>query len=309
MIGGGRSQAAPRRATPAAMASGRTAGRPRGRTRRRLPRPRPRLIAALLAVVLIGGGAWLWLRNSSLVAVRHVTITGVVGPDADQIRSALTGAARGMTTLDVKLAALRTAVKPFPVVKHLTVSTSFPHAMRITVSEQVPVAEISADGRQMAVSADGTLLRDAAPTGSLPTISVPVFPGGTHVGGAAASEVSLLAAAPYALLGKVSQVSSASGHGLAATLRNGPVIYFGDASQLGAKWAAATAVLASSGSAGASYIDVTVASRPVAGTGPDTAANSSAGAGSTAGGTGTAPSSGTGTAPASGAGTGTTGGG
>jgi len=40
-------------------------------------------------------------------------------------------------------------------------------------------------------------------------------------------------------------------------------------------WAAAAAVLADSGSAGADYIDVTVASRPAAGAGSDTASGSS----------------------------------
>lgn len=300
MIGSGRSQAAPRRRASATMPGRRAAGRARP-IHRRLPRPRPRLIAALLVGVLLAGGGWLWLRNSSLVAVRQVTVTGVSGPDAGQIRSALTGAARGMTTLDVKFAALRTAIRPYPVVKHLTVSTSFPHAMTIDVAEQVPVAEIAAGGRQIPVSADGTLLHDAGSTGSLPTIAVSVLPGGTHIDGSTAPEVRLLGAAPYALLAKVAQVSSDPTRGLVATLRNGPKVYFGDASDLGAKWAAAVAVLASSSSAGADYIDVTDASRPAAGAGADSGSGTSTASGSGAtGGTGTAPSSG---------GTGTTGGG
>ncbi len=301
MIGLGRSQAAPRRRTARATPGGRDTGRTRaGRTRtrrRRLPRPGLKLIAALLAVVLVAGGGWLWLRTSSLVGVRQVTITGVSGPDAAAIRSALTGAARGMTTLDVKLSALHTAVRPYPVVKHLTVSTSFPHTMRIQVAEQVPVAEVSAGGRQIAVAADGTLLHDAASTGPLPTISAPVFPGGTEVDRGLRPEVRLLAAAPYALLGKVGQVSTDSVHGLVAALRNGPRIYFGDASNLAAKWAAAAAVLASSTSAGASYIDVTDPSRPAAGAGTDSGTSTSAGAtsgGSATGATG-ATASGTGT--------------
>jgi cell division protein FtsQ len=272
--------------------------------RRRLRRPRwlgPRFIGALLVVVILAGGAWLWVRNSSLVAVRQVTITGVSGPDAGRIRSALTGAARGMTTLDVKFGALQTAVKPYPVVKHLTVSTSFPHAMRIDVAEQVPVAEIAAGGRQIAVSADGTLLRDAAPSGPLPSIPVSVFPGGTHIDRSVAPQVRLLAAAPYPLLAKVAQVSSDSTHGLVAALRNGPKLYFGDATDLSAKWSAATAVLASSSSAGAAYIDLSDASRPAAGPGTDSGSSASTSSGSTAsGGTATASNP---------TGTGTTGGG
>lgn len=228
-----------------------------------------------MLVVLIAGGAWLWLRNSSLVAVRHVTITGVSGPDAAQIRIALAGAARGMTSLNVKMSTLQTAVEPYPVVKHLQVSTSFPHGMRIRVIEQVPVAEISADGRQVAVSADGTLLHDAPATGQLPTISISVYPGGTHVDGTVLSEVRLLAAAPYPLLAKVAQVLRDPTHGLVADLRNGPRVYFGDATSLSAKWASTTAVLASSSSDAAGYIDVSNASRPVAGAGAASGSSSS----------------------------------
>ena len=48
----------------------------------RLPRPPLRATAAFLCVLGVFGGAWLWLRDSSLVAVARVTVTGVSGPDA-----------------------------------------------------------------------------------------------------------------------------------------------------------------------------------------------------------------------------------
>src|ERR1700744_4620653 len=134
---------------------------PRRRLLRRLPRPGLRVLGAVLALLAIAAGGWVWLRNSSLVAVQRVTIVGVSGREADGDRAALSSAAHNMTTLDVKMAALRTAVAPYPVVKHLHVSTSFPHAMRIEVSEQVPVAIVSAGGVQGAGGSDGTLLRGA----------------------------------------------------------------------------------------------------------------------------------------------------
>ena len=179
-----------------------------------------------------------------------------------------------MTTLDVKMSALRTAVAPYPVVKHLRVSTNFPHRMRIEVVEQVPVAMISAGGLRVPVSADGTLLRGISASGSLPTISLPVSPGGTRVTGSTLQVVQLLAAAPYQLLAKVSQASESGTHGLRGAAAQRPQLYFGSDDDLGAKWAAAAAVLADSGSAGADYIDVTVASRPAAGAGSDTASSS-----------------------------------
>ena len=48
------------------------------------------------------------------------------------------------------------------------------------------------------------------------------------------------------------------------TLRNGPLVYFGDNSLPHAKWDSAAAVLASPTSRGASYIDVSLPGRPAA---------------------------------------------
>jgi hypothetical protein len=119
------------------------------------------------------------------------------------------------------------------------------------------------------VAGDGTLLHDAVAHVTLPTISLQVVPGGTHVTGYARTEVALLAAAPYALLSKVETVTDGPGHGLVAKLRNGPSVYFGDSTGLGAKWTAAAEVLADSRSAAAAYVDVTDPSRPAAGAGGD----------------------------------------
>ncbi len=231
------------------------------------------LIGSLVVLALLAGGGYLWLRNSSLVAVRKVQVAGVSGPNARQIRGALIEAARTMTTLDVNVGQLRTAVEPYPDVKHLEVSTQFPHGMTIRVVEQVPVAVLIEAGRRVGVAGDGTLLRDASLTSTLPTIPVQVPPGGPRLTGYLLTEVQLLAAAPYDMLAKVGGVSDGPAHGLVAELRNGPSIYFGDPNQLAAKWTAAIVVLANSGSASADYIDVTDPNRPAAGAGSDSNAS------------------------------------
>jgi cell division protein FtsQ len=229
---------------------------------------RLRVALAVLALVAVLGGGYIWLRDSSLVAVRRVTIVGVAGADADQIRSALTLAARNMTTLDVHLGQLRTSVAPYSVVKDLRVSTQFPHGMRIRVLEQLPVGALVAGGRAVPVTGDGTLLRDVS-AGSLPEVPVRLLPGGSEVtDGATLGALAVLAAAPPRILPRVAQVTRSSDHGFVAQLRSGPSIYFGDDSVLAAKWVAATEVLAAPGSAGASYIDVTDPSRPAAGASP-----------------------------------------
>jgi len=72
------------------------------------------VLATLLGVGVLFVGAWFWLRDSSLVAVDRVSVSGQSGPDAGPIRSALISAARNMTTLDVRIDQLRAAVYPFP---------------------------------------------------------------------------------------------------------------------------------------------------------------------------------------------------
>lgn len=230
-------------------------------------RPGPRALVVILVVLLAAGGMWLWLRNSSLVSVDRVTVTGVSGPEAGAIRAALVTAARGMTTLHVDEAQFRAALAPYPEVKSFKVSAELPHGLLIRVFEQLAVAQVALGDRMEAVSADGTLLGSAR-TAGLPRIVLSVAPGGTRLNDPAALRaVEVLAAAPEALFRQVTQVRTEPGHGLVASLRNGPVIYLGDAGRLDAKWLAAAAVLAAPGAAGAAYIDVTDPGRPAAGAG------------------------------------------
>ena len=241
----------------------------RARARARGTRIGPRGLAVIVAVLAILAGGFVWLRQSSLVAVQNVTITGVAGPDAEHIRAALRESAETMTTLAVSDATLKRAVAGYPVVRGLAVSTHFPHGLSIDVSEQVAVALVSADGTRTEVSANGTLLRKAAPSAALPQIATALAPTGSRVSGAAAHEVALLADAPYAMLARIATAGTSATLGLTVTLRNGPAIYFGNDDQLAAKWRAAIAALADSNSAGADYIDVTDPGRPAAGTGSD----------------------------------------
>lgn len=238
------------------------------------------LAAVVVAAVLLVGG-WLWLRDSSLVAVKRVTVVGASGPEAAQIRSALTAASRDMTTLDVQMSKLHRAVSRYPVVKDLDVSTQFPHGMKIRVVEQIPVAVIAAGGRRVAVAGDGTLLRDVRASPSLAQVAVRALPGGSRLKNPEAlAAVTVLGAAPYQLLAHVTAVTQNPAHGVVVELRQGPSLYFGDPTLLSSKWTAAAGVLADSGSAGASYIDVVDPERPAAGTpaaaGPSSAAAATA---------------------------------
>jgi cell division protein FtsQ len=233
---------------------------PRGATARRLG-------IALAALVLLGGG-WLWLRHSPLVSVEHVQITGVRGPDAADIDAALSAAARRMGTLDVNVGSLRAAVAPFRVVRDLSVSTSFPHGLRIRVVEQPPVAALTVAGVRTAVAADGVVLGPGLLSASLPALAAASSPlsSGRVQDATVRSELSVLGAAPPMLLGWVERVYTTGHEGLTVAMRGGLLLYFGDATRPHAKWLSAARVLADPSSAGATYVDVRAPERPAAGT-------------------------------------------
>jgi cell division protein FtsQ len=227
-------------------------------------RPPARAVVACAGVLALLGGAWLWLRDSSLVAVRQVDVTGLSGSEAPRVRAALQEAARDMTTLHVRSGQLKTAVAPFPAVQSIEAHADFPHRLRVVIHEHVAVAALAAGNDRVAVAADGTLLRGSA-TGGLPVIAVGATPGGDTVSDRSAGRaIALLAAAPAALRAKVLRVY-AGPRGLTAPLGNGPVLFFGGPERLRAKWTAAARVLADRSSAGATYLDVRLPERPAAG--------------------------------------------
>ena len=232
------------------------------------PRLRLALLVAILSTLLLTFG-WLWLRHSSLVAVRHVQVTGAQGPDAQAIESALVGAARHMSTLDVHPAALRAAVAPFPIVRGLQVNTDFPHGLRIRVIEQPPVAALVAAGARNAVAADGMVLGPALLSASLPTLpggAVP--PAGQRVRSQSLLAVlAVIGAAPAALAQDLARAYNGP-MGLTLVLRRNLLAYFGDDSRPDAKWLSLARVLADPSSAGASYVDVRLPERPAAGFAP-----------------------------------------
>jgi cell division protein FtsQ len=235
-----------------------------------LPRVRavprlPRAAVWVLALIALLAAAGLWLRDSSLVAVQRVSVTGLSGPEAGRVSALLENAARDMTTLHVRVDQLRAVLAPYPVVKDVRVSTDFPHGLRIRVIENTPVAAVLADGATTPVDGDGHLLRGAAAR-VLPVVPMRVAPGGQRVADRTALRaIVALAAAPPALRDRVVRAATTPEGGLTLDLRNGPDLRFGGADRLAAKWAAAAAVLGNPDAAGATYLDLRYPERPAAG--------------------------------------------
>jgi cell division protein FtsQ len=156
-------------------------------------------------------------------------------------------------------------VRPFPVVKAVSAHADFPHTLRIAVTENVPVAAVLVDGTKIPVAGDGRLLRGADQR-ELPVVPMRVTPGGDRVADRdALHAIALLAAAPVALRERATVAGTTQEGGLTVALRAGPELRFGAVDRLKAKWAAAAAVLADKGSAGARYLDLRYPERPAAG--------------------------------------------
>jgi cell division protein FtsQ len=229
-----------------------------------LHRRRTRVILGIVVTVALLAPLGMWLRTSSLVRVENVRVAGIEGRQAAAVRGALTEAALDMSVLDVKRDALLAAVEPYPVVRSLRTTTDFPHGLTITVNAYEPVAALKSGERLTPVAADGTILRGSTTRG-LATVGVRTTPAGNHVGDTQTLRaIRLLASAPAALRSRVARVYR--GHrGLAATLENGPKLYFGGTTRFAAKWGAAAQVLSHRTSKGAAYVDLRIPERPVAG--------------------------------------------
>jgi hypothetical protein len=157
-------------------------------------------------------------------------------------------------------------VAPFRIVRGLQATPQIPHGLRIRVVEQLPVAAMLVGGERTAVAADGVVLGPALLSGSLPSVSIGSGAGlGRHVRGASLLGALTLLGATPAPLGKAVATVFSGPYGLTVAMRDGLLVYFGDATRPHAKWLSLARVLADPSSSDASYIDVRVPERPAAG--------------------------------------------
>lgn len=216
----------------------------------------------MVAVLALAGAGWMWVRDSDLVAVRDVHVTGVTASDAAQVRAALESAALEMTTLHVRHDALRAVAANHPAVVDLAVSTDFPHAMTIKVTERRAVATLSGN---VPVTGDGVVLRGLTADDRLPRLKVKDAAVGSRLTDRRAlAALTIAGAAPKPLLKRAERVKLVD-HGVVVKLRNGPELVFGTAADAKRKWAAAARVLAETSAAGATYLDLRIPGRVAAG--------------------------------------------
>jgi cell division protein FtsQ len=221
---------------------------------------------AAIAAVTLAVGYFAWFRDSSLVAVRDVTVRGLSGSDAAPAVAALTRAAEGMTTLHVDQGRLEAVASAFPEVASVSAHPSFPHGLTIDVVERQPVVIARSPKQAVPVAADGTILKGTAVgAAGMPSIALDRMPAGPRLSGAPLAEARVVGSAPSPLRREVDAVSFSSSNGVTVRIRGGIDLRFGGASVAAAKWAAAAAILADRRLTAARYIDLRVPERPAIG--------------------------------------------
>lgn len=223
-----------------------------------------RILLALALVLGLGVAGWFALRDSGLVAVKDVEVSGVSGAQREQIRRALQTAGEDMTTLHVRPEVLKSAVAPYAIVKSVSAQADFPHALRVRVVQHVPVATVVTPQGSVPVAADGTVLKGATVTEGVPVLKLKLPPAGDRITDKRTlSTIDLLARAPAPLRAKVSRAFLGP-RGLTVQLEDGPSVAFGAGERIAAKWTSLTAVLSSPDAKGATRIDVRVPEHPAA---------------------------------------------
>jgi cell division protein FtsQ len=226
-----------------------------------------RLGLGLIVALAVAATGWMWLRDSSLVAVKDVQITGVTASDGDQVKAALESAALEMTTLHVRPQGLEDATASLTSVGSIEVASDFPHTLRIHVTERRPVAALASKGSEerIPVARDGIVMSGVSAERDLPNLVLDEAAIGPKLTDRRALRALAIAgAAPDELLRRTTELV-VNKQGVVASLKNGPELVFGSDADARAKWVAAARVLAESSAAGATYLDLRIPGRVAAG--------------------------------------------
>jgi cell division protein FtsQ len=222
----------------------------------------------VLGVVVAGAAAYrFYLRDSSLVAVKHVRVEGINphSPDAGALETDIERAAKGMTTLHVRPELLQAAVKDHPLVRSVSASASFPHSLTVSVVERKPAAYVGAGSAKEIVADDGVILTGVGDAKlHLPHLTGIDAPGKARVSGHALQEAQVVGAAPHALV-RFLDTADFSSNGVVVYLTDGIELRFGSASFAKEKWNAAAGVLADPGLTALDYVDLSAPNRPAVG--------------------------------------------
>jgi cell division protein FtsQ len=225
---------------------------------------RRRLLVVLGVVVVVLAGVAYGVTMSPLLAVDTVQVRGTSHLTPAQITAAA-GVHDGDAMAWVDTGAAVSGMEALPYVRAAHIERQWPHTVRITVQERIPVAWVDGAGGKALVDRSGRVLEtvDAPPPGLAQLVGAKVVPPpGGAVDTVGAARVAGTLAALW--VGGVASVE-ATDQGIVLHLAAGPEIRMGEATQVAAKIRAGLAVLDASKGQPVTYVDVSVPTNPVAG--------------------------------------------
>lgn len=244
--------------------------------------PSGRSILLALALLVGAGSAYVVARETSVFAVRTVSVSGAPPAVAAQVQRALQDEL-GTSLLRIDLAQARMTLTSLPTVLAVSFDRAFPHTLRVVVVPERPVAVVRQGASSWLVSAHGRVMAGLAHGArpALPRIWIGKgvsFTVGSPVD--ATLRPALEAVTPLAAMrfpARVTAVRTTNGE-LTLVLRSGVEVRLGDQRDVPLKLAVAANVLPLVDSS-TRYVDVSVPDRPVSGTVLDTAPAASTPAG------------------------------
>lgn len=122
-------------------------------------RRRRRIVLAVIGCVVGVGAAVVGLLRSPLFAVDRVQVIGAGKTDRGAVVAA-GGVHPGDAIVDVDPALVRAHVMAVPSVASARVERIWPHTIRITVTEEIPLATFDVDGRSVVVGRGGRIISE-----------------------------------------------------------------------------------------------------------------------------------------------------
>ena len=223
--------------------------------------------AVAVAALLVGG---LLLVHSGPFEARHRTVLG-----ATHTTPAAVLAAAGITSstplVDISPAAAAARIDRMPWVLRASVRRSWPDGVVVTVVERTAVAVVDGPAGPALVGRAGRVLAvgTAAQASQLPVIRAPgpIGAPGSSLAPDARPALTVSAALPGSLAGRVQQIAADSSGQVTLTLDGGVTVDFGPAVEVAAKFESLVAVLADPTAAptGSAVIDVRAPGEPTVG--------------------------------------------